>query len=38
VVIVLGSPNEPEKNEGNDENKGQTKADEVAGGHNSVIY
>jgi hypothetical protein len=38
VIIVLGSPNEPEKNEGNDENEGQTEADEVAGGHNSVIY
>jgi hypothetical protein len=38
MVVILGSPNEPEKNEGDKENQGQTEADEVAGGHNSVIY
>jgi hypothetical protein len=38
VIVILGSPNEPEKNEGNDENEGQTEANEAAGGHNSVIY
>jgi hypothetical protein len=37
MVVILGSPNEPEKNEGNDENEGQTEADEVAGGHNGVV-
>jgi hypothetical protein len=38
VVVILGSPNEPEKNEGNDENEGQTEAERVAGGHKRVIY
>jgi hypothetical protein len=38
VVVILGSPNEPEKNEGDKENQGQTEAEKVAGGHKRVIY
>jgi hypothetical protein len=38
VIIVFVAPNKPKKDERGNENKGQTKADEAAGGHKRVIY